>query len=343
MKHLKYTASALALLILAIAVWISRPLPAELAAPAPVASLRIEDRHGLLLRSTRAEDGSRGGWIPLEEIDPRMIQAFLAIEDHRFHSHRGVDPRAVLRAVRDNLLAGRPRAGASTLTMQTVRLLLPIERTWSGKIRQTLWALRLEAHLDKNAILEQYLNRVPLGQAAVGVSAGAALYFGASAGDVSLAQAALLAGIARAPSVSNPLVSPDRARARREVVLTRMRALGFASQEEVTRAKEEPVLAVGRRSPFLAPHFTTYVLQRTDPAPPLHGTWRTSLDLELQTLIEAEIRHTVRVLADRGARHAAAIVLDNPTGEVLAWVGSPDPFGGNTAFMCDGGLNYQNY
>jgi penicillin-binding protein 1C len=311
--------------LLALATWVAWPLPAELAAPPPVSSLRIEDRGGMPLRTTRAEDGSRGGWTPLAEMDPRLIQAFLAVEDHRFFSHPGVDGRAVLRALRDNLREGRPRAGASTLTMQTVRLLRPTPRSWGGKASQALWALRLDAQLDKRKILEQYLNRVPLGQGAVGVSAAASLYFGATARELSLGEAALLAGIARAPSRDNPLVSVERAGARRDVVLARMRALGYATAEEVARSAEEPVVPPQQRARFLAPHFTTRILQRAEAEGlPPQGTWRTSLDLELQTLLEAEVRHTVRVLADRGARHAAAVVLDNATGEVLAWVGSPN-------------------
>jgi penicillin-binding protein 1C len=308
-----------------LAVWIAWPLPGELAAPRPVASLTLEDRHGALLRTTRSEDGSRGGWTPLDEIDSRLIQAFLAAEDHRFFSHPGIDGRAVARAVRDNLRERRPRTGASTLTMQTVRLLRPIERSWTGKVTQALWALRLESHLAKREILEQYLNRVPLGQGAVGVTAAAFLYFGAAPSELSHAQAALLAGIARAPSRDNPLVSAERARARRDVVLGRLDRLGFASSEELQRAREEPVLASGPRSRFLAPHFTTRVLQGWESAGTAPtGAVRTSLDLELQTLLEAEARHTVRVLTERGARHAALVVLDNTTGEALAWVGSPD-------------------
>ncbi len=317
-------AAAAAAAALAAAGWTAWPLPAGLASPGPVPSVEVQDRGGLPLRVTRAPDGSRGGWTPLPEVDPRLVQAFLAAEDHRFFSHPGVDARAVARAARDNLRGGR-RAGASTLTMQTVRLLRPLPRSWAGKPRQALWALRLEAHLPKHAILEQYLNRVPLGQAAVGVSAASALYFGASARELSLGQAALLAGIARAPSRDNPLVAPGRARARRDVVLRRMRELGYATAEEVARAREEPVLPAERRAAFLAPHFTSRVLGWAaggGGAP--DGTLRTSLDLELQTLLEGEVRHTVRVLADRGARHAAAVALDNATGEVLAWVGSPD-------------------
>ncbi len=307
------------------AAWVALPLPAGLAAPGPVPSLEIRDRHGLTLRTTRSPEGSRGGWVSLAEVDPRLIQAFLAAEDHRFFDHHGVDLRAVARALRDDLHPDRPRAGASTLTMQAVRLLHPLPRTLPGKVAQALWALRLEAHLEKPVILEQYLNRVPLGEASVGVSAAAALYFGGSARQLSLGQAALLAGVARAPARNNPLASPRRARARRDVVLRRMRELGYASADEVARARAEPVQPPGRPAPFLAPHFTTRVLQWAAAAgEPLDGVWQTSLDLELQTILEAEVRHTVHDLADRGARQAALVVLDNASGEVLAWVGSPD-------------------
>jgi penicillin-binding protein 1C len=309
--------------LLAAGAWVAWPLPAGTAAPVPVPRLVLEDRGGMPLRATRAEDGSRGGWTPVAEVDPRLIQAFVSAEDHRFASHHGVDPRSVGRALRDNL-RGVHRSGASTLTMQTARLLEPIDRSWGGKALQALWALRLEAHLEKGAILEQYLNRVPLGQGTVGVSAAASLYFGGSARELSLGQAALLAGIARSPSRDNPLASPARARARRDVVLRRMRQLGYATPEEVTRALEEPVIPPEGAAAFLAPHFTTRVLREAEAAGVRDGTLRTSLDLELQTLLEGEVRHTVRVLRARGARHAAAVALDNATGEVLAWVGSPD-------------------
>lgn len=306
------------------AAWIALPLPADVASPQPVARLVMEDRAGLPLRATRAADGSRGGWTPLAEVDPRLVQAFVAAEDHRYFAHRGVDVRSVGRALRDNVAGGR-RAGASTLTMQTARLLVPTGRTVPGKLRQALWALRLEAHLPKRAILEQYLNRVPLGRASVGVSAAAELYFGASARELSLGQAALIAGIARSPSRDNPFTSPARARARRDVVLARMRQLGLATAEEVARARTEPVFPPAGSAAFLAPHFTARLLQEAEAGHlPSDGTLRTSLDLELQALIESEVRHTVRTLGDRGARHAAAVVLDNATGEVLAWVGSPD-------------------
>src|SRR5206468_1971912 len=131
-------AAAGCVLALGTALWIATPLPAGVASPAPVPRLVVEDRAGLPLRATRAADGSRGGWTPLAEVDPRLVQAFLAAEDHRFFAHHGVDVRSVGRALRDDVRGGRGRAGASTLTMQTARLLVPIGRTWPGKVRQTL-------------------------------------------------------------------------------------------------------------------------------------------------------------------------------------------------------------
>ena len=305
-------------------VWVALPLPRALTAPPRVASLTLEDRNGLVLRSTRAGDGSLQRWLSLAEIDPDLLEAFVAGEDHRFYEHHGVDTRAVGRALKDNLRARRVRSGASTITMQLARLLRPgAGRTWHGKVIQTFWALRLEAHLSKQQILEQYLNRVPLGQGTVGVDAAAALYFNTSATRVSLGQAALLAGLASAPSTDNPFVAPERARSRRALVLGRIGHYGYATTDQLDRASHEPLVPPRATSPFLAPHFTSRVLQWLDTTVN-GGTWRTSLDLPLQTALEAEVRHTVATLSDRGVREAALVVLDNVTGELLAWVGSPD-------------------
>jgi penicillin-binding protein 1C len=299
-------------------------------APIGAPSVTLTDRHGVVLRTTRAADGSRARWIPIGEIDPQIITAFIAVEDRRFleRSNRGalgaVDARALARAVRDNLRAGRIVSGASTITMQTARLIRPSSRGWGGKVVQALWALRLAAHLSSEEILEQYLNRVQLGQGAVGVSSAAALYAGASARSVSLAQAALLAGIAHSPSSDNPLVSPRRARADRSRALARMLRAGNASSDAVERAEREPVLTAGDDTPFLAPHFTTRVLGWLDRDAGYEGTLRTSIDIALQREIEAEVRRTVADLRAEGAHQAAAVVLDNHTGEILAWVGSPD-------------------
>ena len=303
--------------------------------PSRMRSLTIQDRHGLVLRATRASDGSLADWVPLERMDPDLPRAFVAVEDRRFYQHHGIDIRAMVRAIRDNLVSRRIVSGASTITMQLARLLRPIGRGLGGKALQVLWALRLEAHLSKPQILEQYLNRVPLGQASVGVSGAMRLYFGATAEQASLGQAAMLAALARAPSSQNPLIAPTRAALRRALGLEALAAQGYASRDEVERARREPLLGVDRGRPFLAPHFTSrLLLWAEEEGRPLAGSWRSSLDLELQQQLEDEVRHTVLQLADRGARQAAAVVLDNRSGEILAWVGSPD-FWADTAGQVD--------
>jgi penicillin-binding protein 1C len=327
-------AASLGAVALGTGGWIAWPLPAGLVSRDPVPAVRLEDRHGLALRTTRADDGSRVRWMTLAEIDPDLIAAFVAVEDRRFYEHAGVDPRAVARAFRDNVRAGRVVSGASTISMQTARLLRPVSRRWTGKIAQSLWALRLERHLGKQAILEQYLNRVHLGQGAVGVGAAANLYFGSSASEVSLAQAATLAGIAHAPSSENPLVSPRRARLRRQHALAALQRSGYADAGTVMLAERESIAVRPGTAAFLAPHFTTRALRWMSDSGQREPRVRTSIDLPLQRAIEDEVRHTVRVLADRGVHHAAVVVLDNRRGDILAWVGSPD-FWADTAGQTD--------
>ena len=305
--------------------WVATPPAAHRLAPPDVPSLTIEDRHGRVLRTTRAGDGTRSRWVPLPSMDADVLAAFIAVEDRRFLEHRGIDIHAVARAARDNLRAGQVVSGASTITMQLARLISPARRSWAGKAQQAAWALRLETHLSKQAILEQYLNRIPLGQGTVGVDAAAALYFDASARRLSLGQAAMLAGVARAPSRDNPMSSVGRATARRAAALDQLGRSGYASAEEVRRAMTEAPMARERAAPFDAPHFTSRLLAHASgQAGGARSTWRSGLDLELQRSIEREVRDAVTSLHDRGARHAAAVVLSNATGEILAWVGSPD-------------------
>ena len=224
-----------------------------------------------------------------------------------------------------NLTAARVVSGASTIPMQVARLVRGQGRTWGGKLAQAAWALRLDRQLAKQSILEQYLNRVPLGGNAEGIEAAARLYFGKSAGGVSLAEAAMLAGLAHAPSRDTPLVSLERATIRRNRVLDRLEAAGLESAEALGSARLEPALGAGAPAQFLAPHFTSWVLGRSDSAR-VRGVVRTSLDQALQRVVEAEVRRTVADMRGAGAEHAAAVVLDNRSGEILSWVGSPDFF-----------------
>ncbi len=328
LRRLAVRVSGAALLgALAVAAWVALPVPEALLRQPPTPTLRLLDRSGAPLRTTRSDEGSLRQWIPLGQMDPALLVAFVAAEDRRFYQHHGVDPRALGRALLADVRSLRVVSGASTIPMQLARLLTPVPRTLPGKVAQALWALRLDAHLSKQTILEQYLNRVPLGQGAIGVEEAAELYFGGSARDLSTGQAALLAGLAGAPSRDNPLVSLKRAAARRAMVLARMRKAGSVSREDVEAALlEPPILPAAGRS-FLAPHYTAALLNRLAAegrAP--SGDLHTPLDLPLQEALEAEAQHTVETMRQQGVKHAALVVLDNATGGILAWVGSPDFF-----------------
>ena len=183
-------------------------------------------------------------------------------------------------------------SGASTITMQLARLVQPAPRSWSGKVAQVLWALRLEHHLNKQQILEQYLNRIELGQATIGVGAATKVYFGSTASEVSLGQAATVAGLAHAPSRDNPYAAPGRARRRRDRVLRRMQLLGNAAAGDIARARQEPLVAAPQTAPFRAPHFTTRVL-----------SWLADSDVDFALLQEAPGRD-IETLKMKCGRHA---------------------------------------
>jgi penicillin-binding protein 1C len=315
-------AAVLVAAALGSAAWVAVPVSPQALGGRPN-TVELLDRDGVSLRATRTPDGALHAWMPLAEMDPALLVAFVAAEDRRFLAHAGVDPRAVARAVVTSVRARRVVSGGSTITMQAARLARDLPRTVPGKLRQVLWALRLDAHLSKHAILEAYLNRVPLGQGTIGVEAAARLYFGASARDVSAGQAALLAGIAGAPSRDNPLVSTARAERRRARVLRLLQEQGLVTALETEAAMQEPAVVAGPERAFHAPHFSAALLAELEGVP-ASGPIRTTLDLPLQEALEAEVRHTVSTLRKSGAQHAAAVVLENRTGGILAWVGSPD-------------------
>jgi penicillin-binding protein 1C len=323
LRRAAVAASAVLLaVVLGVAVWVAVPVSPRALGGRPN-TVELLDRDGVSLRATRTPDGALHAWMPLAEMDPALLVAFVAAEDRRFLAHSGVDPRAVARAVITSVRARRVVSGGSTITMQVARLARGLPRTVPGKIRQVFWALRLDAHLSKHAILEAYLNRVPLGQGTTGVEAAARLYFGASARDVSAGQAALLAGIAGAPSRDNPLVSTARAERRRARVLALLQEQGLVTALEAEAAMQEPAIMAGPERAFHAPHFGAALLAELENVSAA-GPIRTTLDLPLQEALEAEVRHTVSALRKSGAQHAAAVVLENRTGGILAWVGSPD-------------------
>ncbi|TPW09598.1 MAG: penicillin-binding protein 1C, partial [bacterium] len=223
-------------------------------------SLRLTDRQGVLLREVPIE-GSRARWVRLSELPPWVEPAFTMAEDQRFRHHPGVDPLAVLRALRTNLVAGHVVSGASTISMQLARLAVnrPFGHGLAGKGREALDALRIERRLDKDQILEQYLNRVSFGRGAIGIEAGAQAWFGHSARTVNPGEAALLAILPRAPERFARGESTALLASRRDELiarLTRDRRTG----DSFDGAEPPPIAAPRRTPPFDAPHLTTWLL-----------------------------------------------------------------------------------
>jgi penicillin-binding protein 1A len=203
--------------------------------------LRVYSRDGLLL----AEYGEqRRQPVAIDQVPHRLKQAFLAAEDDRFYSHPGVDYHGLLRAAHNLLTTGEKTQGGSTITMQVARnFFLNREKTYTRKLTEIFLAFKIERELTKDEIFELYLNKIYLGQRAYGVSAAAQVYYGGDLESLSLAQMAMIAGLPKAPSASNPVSNPQRALARRHYVLGRMRDLGYITESEFQEARDAPVTA----------------------------------------------------------------------------------------------------
>lgn len=198
-----------------------------------------------------------------------LINAILAAEDANFYSHHGVAIKGLIRAALSNYRSGGKRQGASTITMQVARnFFLSPEKTYTRKIKEILLALKIERQFDKDQILELYLNKIFLGHRAYGFGAAAKVYYGKDVTDLTLPEAAMLAGLPKAPSRNNPLSRPDNARDRRNYVLSRMYKLDMISAEEFEQAKNTPVSAsrhvkkVEHESPYIAEMARQYVFEK---------------------------------------------------------------------------------
>lgn len=204
----------------------------------PNLPMRVFSADGKLLGEFGEE---RRNLVPISEIPPVMINAVLAIEDARFFEHNGVDYRGMVRAGLANL--GRARSqGASTITMQVARnVYLSSDKSYMRKIYEVLLTFKLEHRLSKAQILEIYMNQIFLGQRSYGFSTAAQTYFGKSLKDLTIAEAAMLAGLPKAPSAFNPISNPKRATSRQRYIIERMRANGFISTEQARTARAEPL------------------------------------------------------------------------------------------------------
>jgi penicillin-binding protein 1B len=292
--------------------------------------------------------------VALSALPTRMVQAVLAVEDHRYYDHPGIDPVAIVRAVVSNLSGGGQLSGASTITQQVVRnVFLPQfdgwtlqlarqQSGWAGvrrKLLEQFLALVLNTRASKDEILEIYLNDMPLGQrgsfAIVGVAEASRLFFGKDVSNVTLAEAATIAGVLQSPSALSPFNNVTRSRERRNVVLQAMVDAEFVDQELADRAMQEPLGVAQRALEAEAPYFVDYVTRTLDSDYPGLTTTTTkpvdvftTLDLHLQRVAQDAVRDGLTALDKtlskrrrKGQAEAALIAIDPRTGEILAMVG----------------------
>ena len=260
--------------------------------------LRVFARDGGLI----AEFGEqRRTPLRLDQIPERMLQAFIAGEDDRFHEHPGVDWEGLARAVWHLLRTGEKGPGGSTITMQVARnYFLGREKTYVRKLNEILLALKIEREFTKDEILELYVNKIFLGQRAYGVGAAARVYYGRSIRELSLPQIAMIAGLPKAPSRFNPVANPERGTVRRNYVLRRMFELGYVGEAEYAEARTAPVtarihgLTVEVEAPYVAEMARAYMEERYGAEVYTAGyKVYTTLDSRLQHAANAALRHAL--------------------------------------------------
>jgi penicillin-binding protein 1A len=273
-----------------------------------------------------ANRGATGGQeIPIGQLPKFLPQAFIATEDKRFYSHFGIDPLGLTRAMIINAVSGRLEQGGSTLTQQLAKnIYLDPERTITRKGKEAVLALWLERKFTKAQILELYMNRVYFGSGAYGVEAAAQKYFGKSARNVTLAEAATLAGLVRAPSRLAPNRNPDGAKARAAVVIGLMREQGYVSEKEAKAALARPALAVEPADSGTAEYAADWV---TDLLDDYVGTIdkdvviKTTIDPVIQRAAEGALVEEIRSKGKRFRVSQGSIVSLGPDGAIRAMVG----------------------
>ena len=274
----------------------------------------ITDRRGELMSAGVAADG-QWRFPPLDEVPPKFAQALLAFEDRRFYRHPGVDPLAIARALRDNLRKRAVVSGASTITMQTVRLSrLGRPRTLFEKLIEAMLALRLEAAKSKTEILALYAAHAPFGGNIVGLEAASWRYFGRSPQQLSWAESAMLAVLPNSPSLVHPGRNRSALQAKRDRLLDRLQQTGKIDSLTCALAKGEPLPDKPHPLPMTAPHLL--------PKFQGSGRIRTTIDIHLQKQsLAAAQRHLERTAAN-GVFNLAAVIMCVDSGTVLAYLGN---------------------
>lgn len=297
---------------------------------------QILDRNGKLLYEIYDKNGGKRTPIYLGDLPPHLINATIATEDQEFYSNIGFDPKGIVRAVWQNLSAGSIVSGASTITQQLAKNVLLHEdertdQTYARKLREMILAYRISDEYPKDQILEMYLNEIYYGHLSYGIEAAAQTFFGRHADELTLAEAAMLAGLPQAPSQYDPLVNPEDAKERQSHVLDRMVNQGYITAAEADQAKAQTLNFRDQQDVRIeAPHFSMYVRQLLEDTYGPNLVYRgglkvtTTLNLDWNRIAENAIRDQLQYLRTQNANNAALVSVDPKTGEILAMVGSKD-------------------
>lgn len=304
MRRLKILIAVIAGFILMISgtyFYFTRGLPSLVA---------LEDYHPNLVTNVYSHDNriigefyiERRVVVPLSKIPPHLITAFLAAEDTRFFEHEGISYISILRAMAKNLIAGKVVQGGSTITQQLAKSLLSSERKLSRKVREAILAYRIEKHLTKDEILTLYLNQIYFGNGAYGVQTAAESYFGKDVEDLDLSEAALLAGLPKAPSKYSPYASMELARKRQEFVLGRMVEEGFITKEDAQKAASKKLKLKPRKADSLgiAPYFTENIRIYLEEKYGQEAVYKGGL--EVHTTLDVEAQKAANIAVRDGLR-----------------------------------------
>jgi penicillin-binding protein 1C len=295
----------------------------------------FRDRYGLPLGSILTRDQENTAVVELKQVSPLFLQAIIATEDQRFYQHGAVDLRAIARAILEAIQAKRIVSGGSTITMQLARMINPAPRTLSQKLQEIWQSWRIFAGMNRQEILQAYINRLPMGGNIYGVEAASRIYFGVSAQDLNLAQASLLAAIPNDPNGLNPYEYWDNLKRRQEYVLNRMVVNGYIGRSQVEKAMQEKVSLQPRDQGIIAaPHFLFLLAENLNFHDQAHQLLaqtnsleiNTTIDRNLQKFVEGQVKQTVKNLEADNVHQAATVVIKNDTAEILAYVGSADYF-----------------
>ena len=297
-------------------------------------STQIFDRDGKVLLYTIHGEEKREV-ISLDQMSPFMKQAVIAVEDSSFYQHHGLDPRGIFRSILVDLSLKKPAQGGSTITQQLIRSsFLTLEKTVERKVREVILSFELERKYSKDQILEWYLNQVPFGSNSYGVEAASKTFFQRPCKDLSLAEAALLASLIRAPSYLSPYgMHQEELLARKDYALDLMLRADFITKEQNEEAKREVLEFAEVTEPIKAPHFVlqvkNYLIEKYGEDFLMEKGLRvyTSLDWELQEAAEKIIAEGAQTNRNYNAYNAALAAIDPNSGEILAMVGSADWFG----------------